>query len=213
MRLVAISDVHEQWAELELPEGDILIVAGDLCEHSDQSFASADAWFATVALRFEHAIYVPGNHDVGVLTQPRKYQSLAPHLYDSLLVDETIDLAGLRIHGMPWESAGRDHSEQSIPEGLDVLVTHEPPFNILDWSWKAKDIRLGNADLRKRIEVVKPRLHVFGHCHAAFGTERRGATTFANVAVCGDPKKYYGAYHPPTIIEIGEESIGITQWR
>ena len=214
MRIIAISDVHECWHDFDLPKGDMLVVAGDLCERRDGSFAKADAWFASVKDAFEKAVYVPGNHDANIIVQPMKYERLAPSLLAAMLVDETIELSGgFRLHAMPWETENRDYPEAQIPENLDVLVSHEPPFGILDWSPKTKDVRLGNHELLKRVRSVRPRLHVFGHCHAAYGSQMVGATTFVNVAICGDPNKYYGAYHPPTVIDIDVDAIQVTQWR
>lgn len=197
-----MSDIHEQWASLDIPKGDVLIVAGDVCERSDGSFAAADHWFASISSRFRRAIYVPGNHDAGILLQPRKYKAIAPNLLAAMLIDETIKVEGIRLHGMPWESPGRRGSEALIPNALDVLVTHEPPYGILDWSPKSKDVRLGNTALRKHVKAVKPRVHIFGHCHMAHGHEQAGATTFFNVAICGAPHQYYRAYHPVTVIDI-----------
>lgn len=212
MRIVALSDIHENFG-IEVPSGQLFVMAGDLCERSDESFAKADEWFASIAQGFERAIYVPGNHDAGILLQPRKYQEVAPHLLQSMLVDETTEIGDLRLHAMPWERGERLHPESRIPEGLDVLVTHEPPYGILDWSPKTKDVRLGNRDLLKRVETVKPRFHIFGHCHMAYGREERGSTTFVNVSICGDERAYYKAAHPATIIEMDGKHIEVTQWR
>ena len=69
--------------------------------------------------------------------------------------------------------------ESLIPAGLDVLVTHVPPAGIGDDAEMAG--RQGCADLRRRVEEVCPRLHLFGHIHRDGGLWREGATTFANV--------------------------------
>lgn len=212
MRIIAVSDVHEHYDALEpLPAGDVLVIAGDLCERPDASFAAADAWLASVAPRFESVIYVPGNHDAGIVRVPRKYRQLARNLLAAMLVDATVEIHGLRFHAMPWDFGDREAPEAAIPEGLDVLVTHEPPAGVRDWSPRSTDDRLGNRELRRRVEIAAPRLHVFGHCHAAYGAERRGPTFFVNVAICGDPKAYYRAAHPATIIDIDRESIAVTQ--
>lgn len=216
MRIVAISDVHEQWDALDLPAGDLLVVAGDLCERRDESFVAADAWFAGVAPRYSMgAKYVPGNHDGRIMdpTQERKYRNLAPHLFDAMLIDKTVEIDGLTLHAMPWDFGERDSPESLIPEGLDVLVTHEPPEGILDWSPRARDDRLGNRMLRRRVAVVKPRVHLFGHCHMAYGTLESDGTLFANVSICGDPKSYYSAAHPATIVESDQMTVSATQWR
>ena len=51
----------------------------------------------------------------------------------------------------------------SIPEDIDVLITHTPPYGICD---KTKsDEHAGCNKLRATVERKKPRLHVFGHIH------------------------------------------------
>lgn len=214
LKIVAISDVHEKWADLELPPADLLIIAGDLCERRDQSFAAADAWVATVEQRFTFgALYVPGNHDAPILesAQAKKYQALAPHLFDVMLVDKTVEVSGLRIHGMPWDFADRETPEEKIPSGLDILVTHEPPQGILDWSARSPDDSQGNRSLRQRVAIVRPRLHIFGHCHMAYGVHKTPETTFINVAICGTPSKYYAPGHPATVIDGLPDETRITQ--
>jgi Icc-related predicted phosphoesterase len=213
LKIIAISDVHEKWGTLDLPAGDVLVIAGDLCERRDESFKAADAWLASLQANYEHVIYVPGNHDGRIIGDAKKYRGLAPHLLDVILVDQTIDLKGLRVHAMPWDFGERESPESLIPAGLDILITHEPPEGILDWSPKARDDQLGNRTLRKRVTEVQPRLHIFGHCHMAFGIETHGPTVFANVAICGSLKKYYDAAHPATIIDIDEQRIEVSQWR
>lgn len=211
MRIVAISDVPEEWGKIDLPGADLLIIAGDLCEESDASFVEADAWIASISERFERLIYVPGNHDCNILLEPEKYRLLTPHLLAATLVDETAVIDRLRFHAMPWDFGERSDPEARIPVGLDVLVTHEPPFGIRDWSLRSKADHLGNRALYRRTGEVAPRLHIFGHCHMGFGSEVRGATTFVNVAICGHQRDYYKAAHSATLIDIQRHSLRIYQ--
>jgi Icc-related predicted phosphoesterase len=213
MRIIAISDVHEKWDSLELPAGDVLVIAGDLCERRDESFAAADEWLASVQASYSRVLYVPGNHDGRVMYDPRKYGTLAPNLFAAMLVDKAIFHNDLRLHAMPWDFADRDAPESLIPSGLDILVTHEPVFGILDFSPKSQADRLGNRTLLQRVNEMKPRLMIHGHCHMAYGIERNEHTTFVNVAICGGIKNYYAAAHPATIIDIDKDTIEITQWR
>lgn len=73
---------------------------------------------------------------------------------------------------------------------LDILVTHQPPYGILDAV--NPFTKLGSRDLRsyssKRSMVgSKPLLHCFGHIHEGFGVVTHGESptvTFSNAA-CG----------------------------
>lgn len=50
-----------------------------------------------------------------------------------------------------------------IPENTDILVTHGPPYGILDTN--IQNQHTGCPHLLQRVLAIKPRLHVFGHIH------------------------------------------------
>ena len=87
----------------------------------------------------------------------------------------------------------------SIPEGLDILVTHGPPMGILDRT--ATDEAVGCEALRDRIAAMErpPRLHVFGHIHEAYGIHETPATIFANASICD---LRYAAVNPAVVIDL-----------
>ena len=68
-----------------------------------------------------------------------------------------------------------------IPQQTDILVSHCPPFGILDKS--AFGANMGNEELRKQVEIINPRYHLFGHIHEAYGVYKTSRTTFVNGAV------------------------------
>ena len=64
VRIVLISDTHNKHEKLEMPEGDVLIHAGDFTNvGTEQEIREFDMWLAS--LDFQHKILVPGNHDKG----------------------------------------------------------------------------------------------------------------------------------------------------
>ncbi len=71
-----------------------------------------------------------------------------------------------------------------IKPGIDILITHGPPFGILDRS-QDSDIHSGCKELLQAVRRVRPKLHVFGHVHGTPGLVQTDSTTFANVAVLG----------------------------
>jgi Icc-related predicted phosphoesterase len=84
-----------------------------------------------------------------------------------------------------------------IPEGTDVLITHGPPFGILDWT--ARGERVGCEDLLEAVRRVKPRLHVFGHIHEGYGEHEQDGTRFVNASICTE------AYQPtnaPIVVDV-----------
>lgn len=53
-----------------------------------------------------------------------------------------------------------------IPDDVDILVTHGPPFTILDQVNRDYGASVGDIDLLHTLEKrIKPKLHVFGHIH------------------------------------------------
>ncbi len=54
-----------------------------------------------------------------------------------------------------------------IPSDIDVLITHSPPYGILDTT-KA-EIHDGCEDLLKAVKQSQPKYHPVGHIHEAYG--------------------------------------------
>ena len=78
----------------------------------------------------------------------------------------------------------------AIPTGVDVLITHGPPWGILDSPPYRRDIHdiarslLGDETLTAELSRIKPRLHVFGHIHVGAGQiEGNSGTLYVNAAV------------------------------
>ena len=106
------------------------------------------------------------------------------------LEDSGVEAGGLRVWGSPWQpefggwAFNLPRGEQlaakwaSIPAGLDLLITHGPPQGFGDRSWSAA--RTGCVDLRARVDVVRPKLHLFGHIHEDGGAWTHAGTTFVN---------------------------------
>ncbi|MEM3587710.1 MAG: metallophosphoesterase [Candidatus Jordarchaeaceae archaeon] len=65
-----------------------------------------------------------------------------------------------------------------------IVVSHQPPQNILDKTWMGN--HAGDPQIRKFIEIVQPDLMVCGHIHEAFGEAKLGRTVVCNVGKLGD---------------------------
>ena len=69
-----------------------------------------------------------------------------------------------------------------IPDDTDVLITHRPPFGILDLRF-GKGEPAGCELLLKRVQEIEPRVHLFGHIHGSYGKVQIGRTLFVNACL------------------------------
>src|SRR5579872_766937 len=178
MIIDCVADLHGHYPQLE--GGDLLIIAGDLTAR-DTIYEHADflGWMNTQP--YKKKIFIAGNHDNNVDKDFHWDESI------SYLCDSGIEFEGLKIWGSPWtktfpgmnpdckaftcetEDELLDKFE-NIPKGTDILITHSPPYGILD---KADHyISVGSQGLFNFLKYVeRPRLHIFGHVHESYGRE------------------------------------------
>jgi Icc-related predicted phosphoesterase len=216
VRIVAFSDTHGYHKKLTIPDGDMLICAGDFSMrakmHNVTEFAR---WFK--AQPHQYKIIVPGNHDMfceGNISWCRT--EFEPAV---LLNHEEKEVAGYRVFGSPYSSAIHDPSDWSfdyppggrkskelwdfIPSGIDILITHGPPKGILDlvrFPAYGEDPHVGDANLLENVKRVLPRIHLFGHIHEGSGsyTADTWTTKFYNTCIC-DVR--YDPTNPVTVID------------
>ena|ERR1700722_6609222 len=82
-------------------------------------------------------------------------------------------------------SAERAWHWSAIPNDLDILVTHGPPYRVLDCP-PGETHHGGDPELRAAVIRKRPRLHVFGHVHSAYGMRPTRRTLFVNAALFGE---------------------------
>lgn len=223
MRIVCISDTHNQHRDLNIPKGDVLIHAGDATyqglSHEVEDFLN---WFACQPHPFK--ILVAGNHDWLFQRHPMMArQLLDAHMgVITYLQDSGCEIGGLKVWGSPWQPAFCDWAFNlprkgqalrevwnRIPMDTDVLVTHGPAYGILDqvmhmpaggWdSTLGEPDHLGCEELRIRIRTVKPRLHVFGHIHGGHGIHKDRWTTQVNASICDEG---YRPVNAPVVLSL-----------
>jgi predicted phosphodiesterase len=190
-RLVLLSDTHGHHSKLDAPEGDVLVHAGDFCSTGKEEQARRFArWLA--AQPHAHKVVIAGNHDRCLELD----MSLGAKLFEgaTYLLDSGATLAGLTFYGSPWQPEFLNWSFNlprgeplrqvwaKIPAGIDVLITHGPPFGVLDRTFQGALV--GCEELRTAVDRVQPRLHVFGHIHEAAGAQRESGVLFVNAATC-----------------------------
>src|SRR5689334_8867342 len=94
-----------------------------------------------------------------------------------------------------------------IPEGLDVLITHGPPWGIMDRNIKG-DL-CGSKALYDHVFRVKPRVHVFGHIHEGgnnkvghHGIAKAQGIHFYNVAWVALDENGPRPPNPPRVLDL-----------
>lgn len=224
MKVILISDTHGEHKSLKVPNGDLLIHAGDLTPSGKHAEVEAAAkWLGSLPHR--HKITIAGNHDLLFETSPTHATALLRNEGVIYLRDSAVSVEGLSIYGSPWQpeymhwafNVRRGDLAKYwdlIPRGLDILVTHGPPYGILDQRtpsgirkfvpWEdekqfAGSEHVGCEQLLAAVERAKPRIHVFGHIHRGYGTSRNEYTTFYNASVCNED---YEPVHKPWVIEL-----------
>ena len=201
MKIICISDTHNLHAQMShpVPNGDILIHAGDISNNGDlEDIISFAEWSKN--LKHKYKIIIAGNHDFCFDPNGRikKYTPLAQKTLKEAgwiyLEDSSCIIEGIKFYGSPWQPTffdwafnaerGKEIAKiwELIPEDTDVLITHGPPAKILDKTHDGSDV--GCEDLLKKIQDLKIKLHVFGHIHEAYGSKSIEGTVYANACIC-----------------------------
>ena len=197
MKILHLSDTHNKHNELQnLPEADILVHSGDFSFAGSQS-ETLDflSWF--IDLPYKYKIFIAGNHDDYL------YNTDKIGLPDNChyLCHSAVTIEGIQFYGVPMFMEDRisgKYEEQiiSIPIETDILITHQPPFQILD---RASNKNYGHKLLLDMVKGIQPKHHLFGHIHDAYGMTTIGATTFVNAAILDEQ---YELANDPILLEV-----------
>jgi predicted phosphohydrolase len=205
MRIVCLSDTHGQHGKFDVPDGDLLLHAGDATRMGrTEEIISFNAWLGTLPHR--HKVVIAGNHDWGFERDPSNRFLLTHATY---LIDEGCTIEGLRIWGSPWQPRFFDWAFNldrgaplrriwaKVPTGVDILLSHSPPQGILDRTSRGDTV--GCEELREALNRIRPRLHVFGHIHESYGQLKQDETIFVNASVC---TLRYAPTQKPIVIDL-----------
>jgi Icc-related predicted phosphoesterase len=216
MRIVCISDTHDRHERLTVPDGDVLIHAGDITlDGAPAAIFDAFAWLSR--LPHERIIFVPGNHDFGFQKIAQLTSTLAskfPRV--QVLLDGETTIEGKRVFGSPWQPwfhdwafnfapgpRGEREAEEkwdAIVDDTEILITHGPVRGILDRTLRGEHV--GCPFLRARIEKLdRLKLHVCGHIHEAYGVESAGDVLYVNASTCDAS---YRPIQPPIVVELND---------
>ena len=206
MRIVCVSDTHGCHNELTIPDGDIFIHCGDFSMMGEyEDLMEFNKWLGT--LPHKRKIVIGGNHDF--ILEKDYYFNVVHFSNATYLEDNLLELDGLRIYGSPYTprfgdwAFMRDRGNEmakiwsKIPKDVDILITHGPPYGILDVT--KGGLKVGCLDLLGVINTLKPKIHLFGHIHESYGTIEKNGTKFYNCALMN---AYYDIVNGPVVIEV-----------
>jgi len=201
MKLVFISDTHGLHSKISVPDGDVLIHCGDFSGNgSVPELVAFNEWLGT--LPHKHKIVSPGNHDRICEQAPALAASLFTNA--TLVIHDGFVIDGVSFFCSPYtpifgywsfmKSRGTDIRRvwETMPDSVDVLVTHGPPEGVLD-------AHVGCVDLLRRLCEIKPKVHAFGHIHEGAGQELYRGIQCVNASICDGS---YRPINPPITVTI-----------
>ena len=157
MKFIAISDTH--CAEVPIPDGDVLLHAGDFTYRGNHpEVFEAARWMKS--LPHKSKIAVAGNHDRMAEKESGRFADMMQEAGVHYLFDSGVVISpegkvspwspagpeqpGIKIHGSPWQpefcnwafnlprGAQLKEKWDLIPDSTDILITHGPAYGILD---------------------------------------------------------------------------------
>jgi len=226
MKITCISDTHAYHHITQIEPCDVLVHAGDYSTMGGlREISSLFDWFDRQPCN--HVVTCCGNHDFGIQNHPDVFNQeiLEPvsgkiHYLElaSYYFPGSVTIEGVTFTGSPWTPyyfnwafnfPRRDINSHEIakahwdliPQETNVLLTHGPPYSILD---KTEDGRyVGCPALNERIlELSDLKAHVFGHIHKSYGQVTLGDVLYVNAS---QKDIDYRSHNRPFTFTLGED--------
>lgn len=208
IKFVIISDTHGRVID-NLPIGDILIHCGDWSGRGTyQDTLKFLDWMCDIRKNYKHIVCVPGNHEKFIqenIVLAKEQFNLKDLI---LLVDEQIELEGVKFYGHPWtpifhnwaynaDDKKRKRLLKKIPKDTNILITHGPPFGILDKLdeyGSVPGLNVGCKELKNLLGNTNFDLLCCGHIHNQSGIIKYNDTLVVNAASLNEKYEIEDAY-------------------
>lgn len=190
MLVTALSDFNNQ--TISLPDGDLLVYCGNLSKSGSEEEVLSFLQFLSSLKQYKHIVLTPGHLDVWIEKNVDLFRKKCKEFHIIPLINEKIEIEGKVIWGSPLcptSSPGafnlnlqnRRLQWANIPRRVDILLTHCPPYGVLDLE---DTKRLGCVALRDRVREHNPTYHVFGLANKEPGitTKNDSMTVFINAS-------------------------------
>ena len=216
-----------------IPECDILVHCGDFTWVGKYwEVRNFMRWFLEQPAR--HKVLICGNHEETFDHNHKNYNPTCRAIvtqcaYENFhyLENSSVTIEGLKFYGTPWTPFFYDWAfngitdanlpfhprgvslteiYNKIPEDVQILISHGPPYDILDMSERG-DERTGSVEMRKLTseKLVQLRLFLCGHIHEARGEMvADGNVQFVNASTLD---RSYSVVRPPILIDLDENGF------
>lgn len=228
MKVLAISDLHGDLIPIT-EESDLICICGDISPLSIQiNRRKMKSWLVDEFkpwcenLPCDKVLFIGGNHDFVCSDLDFMYTQFPKDKKVTYLYHEEytyISKSGqeYKIFGTPfckifgnWAFMESDDILEeyynSIPENLDILITHDTPYGVSDiifqhtCPWYDGKTHLGNKALTKAILEKKPSVVLHGHIHSSdHNFDYLGVSKVVN---CSIKDEDYKLYYDPIVFEI-----------
>lgn len=189
-KIQTISDIHGYL--IDIPECDLLIIAGDICPVWNHDILYQRKWidedfrYWLNNIPAKQVIGIAGNHDFIF----ERCKHLVPkNLRWIYLEDNSCIWNEYNIYGSPWQTGLNRWAfycekpkliRKRIPTDTDILITHEPPFGFGDEVLGGDHV--GCKYLLEEIKQRKVLYNICGHLHESRGIYKINETTIINAA-------------------------------
>lgn len=191
MNLYALSDTHGN-LNVTLPDdADLILHAGDICPNfRHPALVGRDGleWERSRQVMWMESTFEPWVSKSNLIGTYGNHDRLL-HGDNNIFTDCLVEEQGLKIWLSPWSplfGKGWSWMERdehlsfiydAIPKGLDILISHGPPYGYGDtvdgavWvGWnRDEDPHLGSKSLLAQIDDIHPKVIICGHIHTGHG--------------------------------------------
>lgn len=180
-KIAVISDTHGKHKEFDIDvfkDIDILIHSGDATNYKDINRNNNEIidfleWYNNIDVKYK--LFIPGNHDISLetnLINVSDYSTIIILKNDRYYISK-YDISFYGFSYTPlfhnWAfMLNNKQMELAIDniEPCDILITHGPPYGILDQVIENNQIKsVGCKYLKNKVLEIKPLYHIFGHIH------------------------------------------------
>lgn len=195
MLLVALSDTHGQHRAVNVPDGDVLIVCGDVTRRGLISeVEDLGRWLGDLPHR--HIVLTWGNHDRCAEANPAEAAAVLQRAAEReihVLINRTVEIEGKNFYGTPYSNPFFDWAFMAtesvqkrrlvnLKPGVDVVVSHGPAYGFCD---RVAQKRCGSQALLAAVYRAEPLFVFSGHIHEGYGWETVGTASGASLRFGG----------------------------